>query len=177
MIPKIDIDGVKKTWEGNPIFWTILGLVGLFLAFIVIKWFVGLVWTIVGYTFGFGMLGIVLYAADFHAPWKLKVLSARNRRLWVAGGIAILWAGYASHKLLSFQFLENLLLACWSGFILFVAFSVGSMLMKNKDAIVQGVDDIVNRRVDPLEAARKARDGLAGAVTEGVADARKATTG
>ncbi len=170
----LDVKEVKRTWESNPIFWTIVAVVGTVLTVILVKWFISILWAVIGYVFGFGIFGIALYALDFHT---FGFLGRRQRRIYVAGGIAVLWAGLASSSLLSFQFAENIILAFWSTFIMFVAFSIGAMIMKNRDTIVSRFDDVVQRRAKPLDVLKEAADATKSSVKGGVDDARKATFG
>lgn len=158
--------------ERKPAFWITLAVILAAFVLLFLNFFVGLLWTAISYVFWFGLFGIVLYVADLNT---LKLLGRRTNRMLAAAGIALLWAGFRSSGIMSLA--GHLILALWSFTILFVSFSVGATLWKNRETIAKRFDDVAHGRANPVDAVRDAASGAGASIKEGAADIRKATIG
>ncbi len=169
----------KRFEEVTPIQWGIMAAVVAVLLWMGFSYILVAFWTVVGYAFWFGLLGIGLFMLDSKGP---KLLARHLNRLIAAFAIALIWAGFRSTGLVSLT--VHLFFAVWSFMVLLVAFSLGKAIWKNRDAISQRFDDVAHNRVSPVDALREAAGATKTAVADGVADGvsdfhkgRKATTG
>ncbi len=167
-----DVKEARKTWESNPVFWSVLAVVVVAFLVIFAKFFFGLIGIAVAYAFFFGLFGIALYIVDFKT---VRILGRRMSRLLVAGAIALLWAGFRSSGLMSLA--GHLILAVWSFTVLFVSFSLGVTIWKNREVIAQRFEEVVRNPANAGDAIRDAAGATKTSVKEGFADARKATIG